>query len=619
MKNLLRCVNPGRCAVGAFQSVVFLVLTIAPTGAVITIEVEDDHDVEIVGKSFQAHMPYSMTKGDFNDDGFEDLVLGSFREHSADESVFNLGLVSVFFGGAGFQALPDQVQVGQLTGTPSEPVHEDVAIYGSGLDDSVGTLLAAGDLDNDGYDDLVVVAQDENPANAKPDRAKIGVFFGGPAFHGLLDFDADVDVVLDRDFAHFTAVTCGDIDDDGFDDLIIADDLSNNVGDPPVNASRDVDGAVYIIYGRLRATWPATIDLKAGADLRILRDSGNTAFQVRSLATGDVNGDEQDDLAMGAPWEDASGRDDAGKIFVRLGGTRLTGTQEIDTIASSVITGKETDDRTGSELQTNINGHPLAIGDVNDDEIGDLVIGSPLSMLGVVSSTGVGKVEVVYGQSSFPTTIDLATDADVHLILGGSPRFFYTGKSVSAEDVNGDGVADISISSHAWQAKPNNPRADGVVHTVFGSAALQAEYELLTAADLGFEAPGPTHPMSASKMGSCFVIGRFNPYPGPDIVLGGTYGGLNTRGWAAVLTDVPELYRIVVTDITCGPAGTTIEWLGKAGWNYSVQSSPDPTLPSGWSDLSGASNLTGTAGTMSFPDPSPVTGRRFYRVRGWTP
>ena len=190
MKNLLRCVNPGRCAVGAFQSVVFLVLTIAPTGAVITIEVEDDHDVEIVGKSFQAHMPYSMTKGDFNDDGFEDLVLGSFREHSADESVFNLGLVSVFFGGAGFKALPDQVQVGQLTGTPSEPVHEDVAIYGSGLDDSVGTLLAAGDLDNDGYDDLVVVAQDENPANAKPDRAKIGVFFGGPAFHGLLDFDA---------------------------------------------------------------------------------------------------------------------------------------------------------------------------------------------------------------------------------------------------------------------------------------------------------------------------------------------------------------------------------------------------------------------------------------------
>lgn len=587
-----------------------------------TIKVKDAFDVELVGKSFGAHMPYSMTKGDFNGDGRQDLVLGSFFEHDINEEVFGIGLVSVFFGGSQFDALPgpgEQVQVGQFAGTPPKPVHENVIIYGSFLDHSIGTLLAAGDLNADGFDDLVVVAQDENPANAKPDKAEIGIFFGGPSFTGLLDFDTDVDITLSRDVAHYSALAVGDIDADGTDDLIIADDLSNNLTDPPMNVARDSDGAVYIVYGRTSVIWPAHFDLKTGAGATIVRNSGNSPFQVKSLAIGDLNKDGKADLAMGAPWEDSGAKSETGKVYLLFGAARRTGTLSIDTVAGCVISGAEADDRTGGELVTNINGHPLAIGDVNGDGIGDLVIGSPLSMLGVPGSTGVGKAEVVFGRKPFPATLDLATAADVTMILGGNPRLFYTGKAVSAEDVNGDGIGDISVSSHAWQASASNPRADGIVHTIYGKANLATNYALLTEADLGMEAPPPTHRMSGSKMGSCFVIGNFTGNRFPDIALAGSYGGLNTRGWVAVLRDADAPLMVQITAIRKAPAGKVIEWNGMTGWLFTVQYRASINSGPAWANLTGAVNLPGVAGTMQATDPAATAGSRFYRVVGTKP
>jgi hypothetical protein len=584
--------------------------------AVLTFEVENEIDVEIVGKGTRAYMPYAMTQGDFNGDGLSDLVLGSCFEN------YDRGLVSVFFGGTDFQALPKPpaiVQVGLTKGIPEVLVNEQVALEGAADDQSVGTLLASGDIDKDGYDDLVVVAQDENPANAKPAQAKIGIVFGGPAFAGLLDFDTAVNVWLSRDYAHYTAVAVGDIDHDGFADIIVADDLSNNLTNPPVHVSRDVDGAIYLLYGRGRAAWPTNIDLKSGADARIVHNGGNTAFQVKSLAIGDVNGDGTADVLMGAPWEDAGSRVDAGKVFLRLGGTRLTGTVEIDTVADCVITGAERDDKTGGELVTNVNGHPLAIGDVNGDGIGDLVLGSPVSMLDVPNSTGVGKVEVVYGRPVFPATLDLAKATNIRLVLGGTPRLFYTGKAVSAEDLNGDGLGDISISSHAWQANPARPRSDGLVHTVFGSKTLATTYSLLTEADLSFEAPPPTDRLSDSKMGSCFLIGHFNGNRKADVVLAGPYGGMNSRGWAAVLNDVISPKEIVITDISRVMAGTVVEWTGMAGWLFTLQYRPNLTAPPDWRTVPGAVDLPGLEGSMSITDTSPITATRFYRIRAHKP
>ncbi|HOW67397.1 MAG TPA: FG-GAP-like repeat-containing protein [Verrucomicrobiota bacterium] len=582
-----------------------------PCSAMITIEVEKDLDAEIVGKATRAYMPYVMTKGDFNGDGTPDLALGSCFEN------YDMGLVSVFFGGDSFEGLPkppEVVQVGVLNGIPPVPANENVALVGSVDEQSVGTLLAAGDLDGDGFDDLVVVAQDENPANSKPEQAKVGIFFGGPSFKGLLDFNAEVDVLLSRDYAHYTAVAVGDIDKDGFDDLIIADDLSNNINDPPMNSKRDIDGAVYLIYGRARSAWPAAVDLKSKSDARFVRNEGNTAFQVKSLAVGDVDGDGTADLAMGAPWEDAPGRADAGKVFLRRGGTRLEGSLDIDATASSVITGAMKDDKTGGELVTNVNGNPLAIGDVNGDGIGDLIIGSPSSMLGVPNSTGVGKVEVFFGRTPFPATVDLAAAVNVRLILGGNPRLFYTGKSVSADDINGDGIGDISISSHAWQASTVNPRADGVVHTVFGASALSTTYSLLTQADLSLEAPPPTDRLSGSKMGSCFVIGQFNKNNIPDVVLGGTYGGLNSRGWAAVVNDVITPGVIEITDVKRVESGTRLEWTGMSGWLFTVQYRPNLMTSPTWRNLLGATDLPGTNAPMTTIDTTPITDTRFYRI-----
>jgi hypothetical protein len=151
---------------------------------------------------------------------------------------------------------------------------------------------------------------------------------------------------------------------------------------------------------------------------------------------------------------------------------------------------------------------------------------------------------------------------------------------------------------------------------VFGTGSLSSTYSLLTQADLSLEAPPPTHRLSGSKMGSCFVIGQFNRNNYPDIVLGGAYGGLNSRGWAAVLNDVMSPMVITITGVTRGASGTGLEWTGMAGWLFTVEYRSNLTTSPAWKNLEGAIDLPGIAGSMSYTDTSPITNSRFYRIRG---
>jgi hypothetical protein len=517
-------------------------------------------DVVLQNEKMQAQLSYTMVKGDFNGDNIDDFALGAPRE-TGPRSTDEVGAVMVFMGGASLNSLPADVK----TGVTSTDEKESARLYGTDAGDWAGAKLAAGDLNNDGIDDLVIGNKDANFTNTK-----IWVVFGKSGLSGDIKLD-DADVILQRpdDSLNIGALGIGDVNGDGKDDLVIADNLSIQTNAPPMapmneghtsqhiypdDAEKSMNGAVYVVFGDLAA---GTVDLITEANTYILRSDGTGLFQVSSIAIGDMSGDGKNDLVLGAQKEDnpIENLEKAGAVYIINGGTEFPTEKvvDIDTVKDTVIYGGWKDDQIGGPYDTEttslaVNGRgSLAIGDVNNDSMNDLIIGSPLSMLGNVNSTGRGKVEVVYGKSSLGASIDLYTDADIRLMLSESAQKmgFKTGFAVSADDVNGDGIADISASTPNANSKSFY---NGWVHVLYGGTELADKLagaenktlELDISADLGILAAEPPDKFSDGRMGATFLVGDFNNSGTPDMIVGAHNGNLTndtSAGWAAILWD----------------------------------------------------------------------------------
>ncbi len=367
----------------------------------------------------------ALATGDFNNDGFEDLAIGVPGEDVGGEE--DAGAVNVTYGGPGGLSAPGN----QIWHQDSEGIAGEAEEF-----DNFGFPLAAGDFNNDGFEDLAIGVHGEDIGGfpfGDPGAGAVNVIYGGPdglATHGNQIWHQDSDGIAggaeNLDFFGF-ALAAGDFNDDGFEDLAIGVDGED------IGGIEDA-GAVNLIYG-------GPDGLATHGNQIWHQDSDSIAGQAeegdnfgRALAAGDFNNDGFEDLAIGVPFEDLGGIQGAGAVNVIYGfrgglfafGDQIWGQDSVG------IGGR-------GDVGDNF-GEALATGDFDNDGFEDLAIGVP------GENGNAGAVNVIYGgPGGLASTGSQIWRQGSGGIAGQANEGDNFGRALAAGDFNKDGFEDLAI------------------------------------------------------------------------------------------------------------------------------------------------------------------------------
>lgn len=433
-----------------------------------------------------------MVKGDFNGDGKEDIAVG--MPYFSSDGRISRGKVVVYFAGADFFG---RFGVGHNMYASSVP---SLIFLGINSQNQLGTSLAAGDINGDGVDDLIMGA---------PGGSYLTAYFGRSASVGQT-------VTRTYDYAHENAdwflQSNNEKEKFGFS-LDVADLNSDGIGDVIAgapyggNGSRERAGRVYLLTGR-RAFSSGTLQWLMGSSL-----SGMTLYGINaddqfgiSLTHGDLDGDRHPDIIVGS-YLASNG---SAKPSVKQAGSvsMFLGKYVAPYLASSAFDPQRIPRIViGGNQLFGWFGYSVAVGDLNHDGIDDLAIGS----FPYLKRAPQGEITIVWGGDS----LDTGSNPHYKVSKIVAPRAeSLIGGSLVIADVNRDGIGDLLVGAPVGVAGSEMPRGRAYILmsfprnvSVWDFSKIPADIELVSE---------QTH----DWFGTSIVSGDFDNDGNEDVLVG---------------------------------------------------------------------------------------------------
>jgi hypothetical protein len=385
-------------------------------------------DISITGSTDKERFGGSISiAGDVNADGYADIIIGACGNIA--DSPAQRGHAYLFLGGP---SLSGNVSISSAA----------ASIAGEGANDMFGKSVAiAGDVNGDGYDDVVVGA----PHAGMSDHGRIYVYFGSAG--GIDTSSAARTTGLEKTLMGWFVSGAGDTNADGYDDIIAG---------APAPGGGTVNAYAYVFPGGSDFT------LAESAGKKITGPAGSLLGSWVSTA-GDVNNNGFGDVIVSAPGMDSQ----KGRAFVFFGSE--TGIIDCDmTAATPCVPDLTIKGVVGGGLLNSTS----SAGDVNRDGFSDIILGAA----GIPGATDYynGRAYIFHGSGSLSG--EKNADSANAVITGKAPSDMLGSLVSTAGDTNGDGIDDILIGA------PGVNSAKGEVYVLLGSSSGIGNCDLSAAA-----------------------------------------------------------------------------------------------------------------------------------------
>ncbi|MBO6534900.1 MAG: FG-GAP repeat protein [Balneolaceae bacterium] len=376
---------------------------------------------------------FAVSSGDINGDGYADVVVSTPYDSN--------GSVTTIFGK--YDAFADSIDIRTLDGSVGFNVRGINSLQ------KIAKSVSTGDINGDGYDDLIIDRPDQNSGSV--DSSFVYIVFGkANGFSGDIYLSTltesegfKISVFSQPSSSNDVHVSTGDVNGDGYDDIIFGI-VHGNV--------TDLENNVYVVYGKsMMATNNIQVsDLNGSNGFVVDAEFVNDNFGA-GLSSDDINGDGYDEVVIGANFvKNTDGDKYPGKVYVVNGGSSLSATidaSQLNGINGFSINGYET------ALYTNL-GASLATGDFNGDGYPDIFMGAP-------AISGSKRAFVFTNTSQQTITGDegfrmLGTHASGKVFGDLIDRYWTQGFTNSDAPNYGQNVWTWDVSSQNWQVLRNS-------------------------------------------------------------------------------------------------------------------------------------------------------------------